>query len=58
MGSYGAYRDEARSIVDDLRKSGRLDEIMNRKDPHTAAKKTVMEPAAPSRPPIAANKSR
>ncbi len=58
MGSYGAYRDEARSIVDDLRKSGRLDEIMNRKDPRTPIKKTVMEPAAPSRPPIAANKSR
>jgi hypothetical protein len=58
MGSYGAYRDEARSIVDDLRKSGRLDEIMNRKDPRTAAKKVVKEPAAPSRPPITADNSR
>jgi hypothetical protein len=58
MGSYGAYRDEARSIVEDLRKSGRLDEILNRRDPRTPAKEKVTEPAATSRSPLAANKSR
>ena len=58
MGSYGAYRDEARSIVDDLRKSGRLDEILNRRDPRTPTKKAATEPAAPSRPPITADNSR
>lgn len=58
MGSYGAYRDEARSIVEDLRKSGKLDDIMNRKDPRTATKKAVTDPATPSRPPLAASTKR